>query len=286
MSVLFCDTNCELWYDKAKELGLNVIKMPYTLDGKEYFYDLGEKTDFCHFYDRMRAKSMPTTAALNEYNYIEYFEPFFKEGQDIIYMTFSHQLSATFEFMDRALKQLKQKYPERKITIFDTKAISMGAGFQVYYGAKKWRETQNLTELISYLEHLREHTAVYFAVNDLFHLKRGGRLSGAAATVGTLLGVKPILTINDIGKLVPVYKEKGIKKVISRFTSLVAELGDKFDEYDIYILHADTPGDADELKNKVLEATGGKANVIIQTIGPVIATHCGPGTLGIIFYKK
>lgn len=286
MSVLFCDTNCELWYDKAEALGLKVIRMPYTLDGVEYYYDLGKETDFKHFFGRMRAKSMPTTAALNEFDYIDYFEPVFAEGKDIFYITFSHQLSGTFEFMNKAIAHLKEKYPERKITVFDTKSISMGAGFQVYYGGKKQKEGAGDEELLAYLEDLRKHTGVYFAVNDLFHLKRGGRLSGAAATVGTILGVKPIIKINDEGKLVPVFKEKGTKKAISRLASMVAEQGDKFDKYDVYVLDADCPQEADELKDKINELTGGKANIIRQTIGPVIATHCGPGTLGIVFYSK
>lgn len=286
MSVLFCDTNCELWYDKAEALGLKVIQMPYTLDGVEYYYDLGKATDFKHFYERIRAKSMPTTAALNEYNYIEYFEPYLAEGKDIFYITFSHKLSGTFEFMNKAIEQLKAKYPERKITIFDTQSISMGAGFQVYYGAKKWKEGASDEELSAYLEEIRKHTSVYFAVNDLFHLKRGGRLSGAAATVGTILGVKPIIRINDEGRLFPVFKEKGTKKAIIRLAHLVAEQGDKLDKYDVYVLDGDCPQEGEELKDKISELTGGKAKVIRQTIGPVIGTHCGPGTLGIVFYGK
>lgn len=285
MSVLFCDTNCELWYDKAEQLGLKVIRMPYTLDGKEYFYDLGKNTDFDYFYRRMREKSMPTTAALNEYDYIDYFEPYFKEGKDIFYITFSHQLSGTFEFMNKAIEQLKQKYPERKITIYNSKSISMGAGYIVYYAAKKWAEGATDEELIKYLDYIRKHTELYFAVNDLFHLKRGGRLSGAAATVGTLLGVKPIISINSEGKLVPVYKEKGIKKVISRFCSLIKEQGGEFEKYDIYVLDADCKDDGEMLAQKIREEIG-DCNIIRQTIGPVVATHCGPGTLGVVYFKK
>ena len=125
MSILFCDTNCELWYDKAEALGLQVIKMPYTLDGKEYYYDLGKHTDFRHFYDRMRQKSMPTTAALNTYDYIDYFEPFLSKGEDIFYITFSHQLSGTFEFMDKAIAELKEKYPRRPAMLDELNSLSV-----------------------------------------------------------------------------------------------------------------------------------------------------------------
>lgn len=137
MYQLFCDSNCELWYTTAKEYGLKVIRMPYVLDGKEYYYDLGENTDFRHFYDRMRAGAVPTTSAINEQNYIDYFEPVLKEGQDIYYITFSHKLSATFESMDKAIAKLKEAYPDRVIRTFDTKAISLGSGFQVRYAAEK-----------------------------------------------------------------------------------------------------------------------------------------------------
>lgn len=286
MSVLFCDTDCELWYDKAEALGIKVIEMPYTLDGKEYYYDLGKKTDFRHFYDRMRAKSMPTTAALNTYDYLEYFEPVLKNGDDIFYIAFSRQLSGTFEHMDKAIEELKEKYPDRKITVFDTLSISMGAGFQVYYAAKLWKDGATDEELLKYLHDLSKHTSTYFAVNDLFHLKRGGRLSGAAATVGTMLGVKPILKITDEGKLIPAFKEKGIKKVIAKLASLIKENGDKFDEYDIFLIGADCDNELNQLKDKILEVTDGKATVHTQIVGPVIAAHCGPGTLGAIFYNK
>ena len=106
MYQLFCDSNCELWHTTIKELGLNVIRMPYVLDGQEYFYDMGEATDFDHFYKRMREGAVPTTSAINEQDYIDYFEPILKAGDDIFYITFSHKLSATFESMDRAIATL------------------------------------------------------------------------------------------------------------------------------------------------------------------------------------
>ena len=174
MYQLFCDSNCELWHTVAAEYGLKVIRMPYVLDGVEYYYDLGEKTDFKHFYERMRAGAVPTTSAINEQNYIDYFEPVLQEGKDIYYITFSHKLSATFESMDRAIAALKEKYPDRVIRTFDTKAISLGSGFQVRYAAEKYKAGATMDELEEYLTHLREHTIVYFVVDDLVYLKRGG----------------------------------------------------------------------------------------------------------------
>ena len=152
MYQLFCDTNCELWHTTAKELGLRVIRMPYVLDGKEYYYDLGEATDFAHFYRRMREGAVPTTSAINEQDYIDYFEPVLQEGQDIYYITFSHKLSATFQSMDKAIAKLKEKYPEREIRTFDSKAISLGTGFQVRYAAEKYRAGATMDELDAFLQ--------------------------------------------------------------------------------------------------------------------------------------
>jgi len=285
MSVLFCDTNCELWYDKAEQLGLQVIRMPYTLDGNQYYYDLGKATDFAHFYKRMREKSMPSTQGLNKFDYIDYFQPFLEKGEDIFYITFSHQLSGTFEYMYQAIAELKEQFPDRKITVYNPKSICMGAGIMVLHAARLWKQGATDEQLIEFLDEFRKHVAVYFAVDDLFHLKRGGRLSTAAATIGTMLKLKPVITINDEGKLVIFSKEKGMPMVINKFASFVADQGGKFDEYDVYVLDADCKEDGDKLAEKIKAATGGKANVVRQTIGPVIATHCGPGTVGVVFYK-
>ena len=192
MYQLFCDTNCELWHTTAKELGLRVIRMPYVLDGKEYYYDLGEATDFAHFYRRMREGAVPTTSAINEQDYIDYFEPVLQEGQDIYYITFSHKMSATFQSMDRAIAGLLQKYPGRQIRTFDTKSISLGAGFQVRYAAEKYRAGATMDELDAYLAELSAHTVVYFVVDDLVYLNRGGRNSALTATFGKLLNIKPL----------------------------------------------------------------------------------------------
>jgi DegV family protein with EDD domain len=187
--------------------------------------------------------------------------------------------------VDKAIAELKQKYPQRKITVFDTKSISMGAGISVYYAAKKWKEGASDEQLLDFLSGFAPRVQTYFAVDDLFHLKRGGRLSGFAATAGTLLGVKPILKINEEGKIILVTKEKGSKRAIAKLASLVASEGGEFDKYDVYIIEADCRKEAQELKAKIEEATNGKANVVIQIMGPVIAAHCGPGTLGVVYYK-
>ncbi|MDR3319234.1 MAG: DegV family protein [Clostridiales bacterium] len=284
MSILFCDSNCELWYDKVKELGLEVIKMPYTIDGEEHFYDMGENTDFGEFYARIRKGSIPVTSALNSVNYIEYFEPFLAKGEDILYITFSHKMSATFDHMEIALNELKLKYPDRKVLTVDTKTISMGAGLIVYAAAKKFRAGASLEETAAYAEKLSARAGTVFTVDDLNHLKRGGRLGGAAAVIGSLLGLKPMLQFSKEGRIENYAKAKGRKKSIEM-------LLDKAEEKKIDLSMPVSFIDADASDIDVAIAAfrarfGTDCELWNQPVGPVIGAHCGPGTLGLCFTCK
>ena len=265
-------------------MGLRVIRMPYVLDGEEFYYDLGEKTDFRHFYDRMRAGAVPTTSAINEQDYIDYFEPVLQEGKDIYYITFSHKLSATFDSMDRAIAALKEKYPAREIRTFDTRAISLGAGFQVRLAAQKYNAGATMDELDAYLEHVRAHTVVYFVVDDLVYLKRGGRISALTAAFGTLLNIKPMISIMPDGSLQSVGKIKGAKRVLSEFVRIMREHNCNVADYPIEVMQADCPETGDAFVETLKKEFGENIKIDYQIVGPVIAAHCGPGTLGLIFY--
>lgn len=281
MSVLICDSNCELWYTRAKELGLDYISMPYTIDGQEYYYDLGEKTDFKDFYDRVRKGSVPITSALNPENYKEILEPYFAKGEDILYISFSHAMSGTFNQLNTALKELYEKYPDRKCTVFDTNSISLGAGIQVEQAAILKQNGASDEEIINYLKDFTNKVAVYFVVDDLMHLKRGGRLSAAAAFAGTLLGLKPMLTFNAKGGLDVIAKISGKKKAIRTMADkVINELADT--DKPVYLVDADCPADADLLEQMIKEKRP-EAKIVRQVVGPVIGTHCGPGTMGVIF---
>lgn len=286
MSVMFCDSNSELWHDLADEVGLKVIKMPYILDGEEYYYDLGKATDFNKFYRSMRGGSTPTTAALNTFNYIEYFEPVLASGEDILYVTFSHEMSATFNYMEEAIAQLKEKYPDRTIRTFDTKSISMGCGFQVYYAALLHQKGATDDEVLAFLEDFTSHVGTYFVVDNLVYLQRGGRISKAKAFGGTMLGLKPVIKVTEQGTLVNCSKVHGAKKVVPALVNLVAEQGENFDQYDIWIMQADCPEQAKELEAQLKEKLGANITVHTTLVGPVVASHCGPGTLGVIFPAK
>lgn len=285
MYQLFCDSNCELWHTTVKELGLNVIRMPYVMDGEERFYDMGETHDFKGFFDAMRNGATPKTAALNEYAYTEYFEPVLARGEDIYYITFSHQMSGTFNAMKNVIAQLKEKYPEREIRFKDSKLISLGSGLITYYGALKYKAGATMDEMDAYLDDLIEHTATYFVVDDLTYLYRGGRVSGATKFVGNLLGIKPILYFNEEGKILNINKAKGFKKALSTLIAYMKEKGDELDKYKVYILQADCEKEAESFV-ETIKATFGDLDIEVQPVGPVIGAHCGPGTIGLIFHCK
>ncbi|MBQ7948521.1 MAG: DegV family protein [Clostridia bacterium] len=285
MYQLFCDSNCELWHTTVKELGLNLIRMPYIEDGEERFYDMGETHDFKAFYDKMRAGGTPKTAALNEYAYTEYFEPILARGEDIYYITFSHQMSGTFNAMQNVIAQLKEKYPEREIRFKDSKLISLGSGFITYYGALKYKEGATMDELDAYLDDLIAHTATYFVVDDLTYLYRGGRVSGVSRLVGNLLGIKPILYFNEEGKILNIAKAKGKKKAFSMLLGYMKEKGLDLNKYKVYVLQADCEEEAQGFIAN-MKAQFGDLDVEMRPVGPVIGAHCGPGTVGLIFHAK
>ncbi len=282
---LFCDSNCELWHTKVDALGLNVIRMPYIIDNEEYFYDMGKEHDFKGFFDKMRNGATPKTSALNEFAYTEYFEPILKNGEDIYYITFSHQMSGTFNAMQNVINQLKEKYPEREIRFKDTKTISLGSGFITYYGALKYKEGATMDELDAYLDELIEHTSTYFVVEDLTYLYRGGRVSGLSKVFGNLLGIKPVLYFNKEGKIININKVKGMKKALATLIEYMKEKGSELDKYDVYVMQADSQKEAEIFKESIKSQFSG-VNVIVQPVGPVIGAHCGPGTIGLIFHSK
>ena len=281
MSVLIFDSNGELWHTRAEELGLDYISMPYYVGGKEYFYDLGKATDFKGFYEKVRAGEIPKTQALNPEDYKRILTPYFERGEDVLYVSFSHAMSGTFQSLELALRELKEQFPDRKCTVFNTNSISLGAGIQAEQAALLKQKGASDEEILSFLKEYTDHVAVYFVVDDLMHLKRGGRCSGVAAVAGTLLGLKPMLTFNETGGLSVIGKLNGRKKAISTLANkIVEELTDE--SIPVYIVDADCKEDGDKLRDLVLEKRP-NAKIVRQIVGPVIGAHCGPGTLGVIF---
>jgi len=286
MSVLFCDTDCELWHTAVEELGVQVIKMPYIIDGEEYLYDLGEETDFIDFFDKMKKGSKVMTAGLNESAYIEYFEPYFKKGEDILYIAFSSKMSSTFIHMDHAISVLHEKYPNVKFRRFDTLNISLGAGVLVYLGAKFFNAHNcDIDKTYEYLEKIRDKVSILFVVDDLIYLSRGGRISKAKATIANVMHIKPILTVNKDGEIDIETKVNGSKKAYRYILNKVLETYINIDGAPIYIVDADNAEIGNALENDINENIKG-VSIVRQPIGPVIGAHCGPGTYGIIFMHK
>lgn len=281
MSTMIFDSNGELWYTRAEELGLDYISMPYYIDGQEYFYDLGKATDFRKFYDLVRAGNIPKTQALNPEDYKKFLTPYFERGEDILYISFSHRLSGTFQSLELALRELKESYPDRRCTVFDTNSISLGAGIQVEEAAKLRAKGASDEEILDFLKTFTDRVCVYFVVDDLMHLKRGGRCSGLAAVAGTVLGLKPMLSVGADGGLTVLSKIAGRKKAIRTLAEkVVEELTDE--SCSVYVVDADCPEEGDRLRDLILEKRP-DAHVVRQIVGPVIGSHCGPGTLGVIF---
>ncbi|MCM1290167.1 MAG: DegV family protein [Corallococcus sp.] len=281
MSVLIIDADGDLWFTRQEELGVDYIKMPYSYNGSEYYYDLGKNTDFNAFYQAVRGGIIPKTMALNPQEYVEILEPYFKKGEDVLYVSFSHAMSGTFDHLETALKSLAQIYPERKCRVFDTKSICLGAGLQMEYAAELKNNGATDDEIIAALEEFTDKVAMYFAVDDLMHLKRGGRLSGFAAFAGTVLQLKPILTTDNKGSLAVLQKVSGKKKAIRAMAEKV--INDLEETHlPVYVVDADCKEDGDLLAKLIAEKRP-DAKIKRQIIGPVIGSHCGPGTVGVIF---
>ena len=283
-SVFFTDTDCEMMYTDAEELGMHVIGMPYTINNQEYVYDFGKNTDINKFYADMRAGAVATTAALNSQDYLNYFEPVLAEGKDILYIHFSAELSGTFNYMNTAINILKEKYPERKITCFDTGNICVGAGIQAIEACKLHNAGASDEEVVEFLKEFKEKIGIYFYVESLQYLKRGGRVSSLSAVFGTMLNIKPILTVKD-GKLDKLTTVKGTKKALEFMVEKFKTEYNNDDKYEVWILDADNKEIGDELAERIRN-TGRIVSIRRMFVGPVIGAHAGPGTCGIIFVKS
>lgn len=285
MSVFFTDTDCEMWFTDAEELKMNVIGMPYTINGQEYVYDFGKSTDFEAFYNEMSNGKIATTSALNTQDYLNYFEPVFKNGEDIFYVHFSSKLSCTFDSMHKALEILKEKYPKRKLIEFDTLSISVGAGIQAIEACKLHNSGASDKQVLEFLKSFREKIGVYFYVDSLQYLRRGGRISAVSNVMGTILNIKPILTVTNDGKLEKLTVVKGRKKAVDYlFEKFESEYLDD-DKYEVYVLDACNKQTGDMLAEKI-RLSGKNVKIRRFEIGPVIGAHAGPGTVGVIFVKK
>ncbi len=283
--VVITDSNSELPLQFAKEHKVDFVPMPYVLDEEEVFYQLGEFTDFKKFYDKVKEGKLPQTSTYPPQYYVDKLTPYLEQGKDVLFLSFSSKLSSAFGYLTQACSQLMEAYPKRKIYTIDTARISAPMALLVMDAFKKYEEGLSIDELRDWVEQNKLSYKVFFMVDDINHLKRGGRVSPTVAAIGTMLSIKPILTESDQGEIVKAFSEKGRKKAISKIASLVAE--DICDDKNapVIIVHADSIDDAELLKKAACEKIQCE-NIIMQNIGPVIGTHAGPGALALAYKSK
>lgn len=280
---IITDTCCDYSPEMYKELDLEVVPLSVLYKGQTY----NEYTEqwLKELYDSMRRGESASTSAVNPEGWANVIEPVLKEGMDALVLAFSSGLSTTYQSAVIAAQDLREKYPDRKINVVDTLCASMGQGLLVWYACQKRDEGMSLEEVTAWCEENKLHLCHWFTVDDLMHLKRGGRVSAATAVAGTLLQIKPILHVDDAGKLINVGKARGRKASIQTLCNKVGELGIEGANDTIFICHGDCPEDAKLLESMLKEKYGVK-NVITYCIGAVIGSHSGPGTLAVFFLGK
>lgn len=283
---LFYDSDCELNLDIAKEYGiesdLHHIKMPYIIQNKTYPCELITEQSSNDFFSLVKAGNMPSTAALNPMEYIEILEPHFQKGEEMLYVAFSSNMSGTFNNLKIALDELTEKYPDAKFVRFDTKAISMSAGILVLKAKEMIDNGNTIEEIVQELERVVMNVNVSIIADDLMYLKKGGRLTAIKALLGTMLQLKPIIKLTTAGTLIPTTNVAGRNKALLTAIKEAAENVNVEEDYPLVIMHGDCLEDAIRVENK-LQSMLPTVKIIKQYIGPVIGSHCGPGTIGIIF---
>lgn len=275
------DSSADLPAGLVQELGVEVIPLAFTIQGKTYRnYPDDREMDPKAFYQMLRSGEVATTSAANAFEFTSAVEPILQAGRDVLILAFSSGLSTTCQSAQLAAQELSEKYPERKVYAVDTLAASLGQGLLVWLAAQEKNEGRDIEEVREWVEENKLRLCHWFTVDDLHFLKRGGRISAATAVVGSMLSIKPVLHVDDEGHLINVGKARG------RAASLTA-LVDKMEETAIdvdtvFISHGDCLADAEKVKAMVEERFGTQ-KVVINHIGPVIGAHSGPGTLALFF---
>ena len=278
--LIVTDSSCDLSAEMAEKLGVKVIKLEFIIDGEEAKQN--DAMDEKQFYELLRSGKMVTTSAIAMDRFVSEVEPLLARGNDVIYLGFSSGLSSTYTAGFVGAKELAEKYPERKIYTVDTLAASMGQGLLVWYAVNMQREGKSIEEVRDFVEENKSKLAHWFTVNDLFFLKRGGRVSAATALVGTMLNIKPVLHVDDEGHLVNVSKVRGRKNAVDALFDKAKETAINASEQTMFISHGDCIEDAEFLAQRLKSELGVK-EVAISYVGPVIGAHSGPGTLALFF---
>ena len=280
--IITSDSTGDLPDTYVKAHDMEKARMIYTLDGVDYdASDCNEETSK-RFYDLLRTGVLPKTSMVNPNQYRELFLKHIEQGRDILHMGLSSTLSPSINGAKLVAEELMEEYPERKIIVIDSLGASLGLGALIYFAIGMQEEGETLEDTGNYIKSLVPKLCHYFIVDDLFHLKRSGRISKASALVGTMLSVKPVMNIAEDGGLKPIDKIRGRKQAIDYIIKKYEEKGKDEENEIIFICHADCAEDASYIEDSMKKLYGIK-NFFISNIGPIIGNHAGPGTLAIFF---
>lgn len=280
---LVTDSSCNLTEELIDELGIHILPLTFMSDGEQYqSYLKGETTDLKQFYTMMRDGKVFTTSLPNMADTEHLLRSLLERGRDILYLGFSSGLSGTYQATDLLCKQLSDEFPERTIMTVDTLAASGGQGMLVYYAAKRAQDGEAIEDVARWVEDHKLKCAHWFTVDDLMFLLRGGRVSKTAAYAGTVLNIKPVMHVDNEGKLIPVSKVRGRKKAIQTLVKHMKETGVDLEGQTIFITHGDCMEDVDYLSS-LIRAEYGDLPIRVNYVDPVIGAHSGPGTLALFF---
>ena len=276
--IIVTDSTVDLPEHMLEEQEIPVLQLNYVLDGKTYEDRKGLSGK--EFFDKLREGSMPTTSQVNPEQAREFFEPFVKAGKNILCIGFSSGLSGTYNSERIAAEELSEEYPDAKIIVIDSLCASMGQGLLLVKALKKQREGMTLEELAQWLEENKLHICHNVTVDDLNHLYRGGRISKTTAVLGTLVQIKPIIHMNDEGKLIVIGKERGRKKALNTIVDMMGKQMEGYENDLVMVTHGDCLEDAEYVKTQIQKKYGIQ-DVVINGIGTVIGTHTGPGVVAV-----
>ena len=277
---IITDSCCDLPAQMYEELNVSVVALSVTIKGETINNYTEERLK--EIYAALREKEHATTAAANPQDWENAIAPSLEQGMDALVLAFSSGLSTTYQSAVIAAEELMERYPGRTVKVVDTLAASMGQGLFVYYACKKRDAGMSLEDLTAWCEENKHHIAHWVTVDDLFHLKRGGRVSAATAVAGTMLQIKPIIHVDNEGRLINVGKARGRKAALQTLAKKMAETQIVGENDTIFISHGDCVEDAEALGEMLKEMCDVK-EVVIHYIGAVIGSHAGPGTIALFF---
>ena len=281
--VIVTDSSADLSAQMAEKAGVQVLPLRFTVGGKTYYtWPDNREMDPQVFYRMLREGEVATTAAVNISQYLDMLEPILQSGTDVLVLSFSSGLSATYDSSRLAVEELREKYPQRKIFAVDTLCASLGQGLLVWHAAQLKDQGKSIEEVRDWAEENKLHLCHQFTVDDLHFLKRGGRISATTAVVGTMLKIKPVLHVDDGGKLVNIGKARGRKASLKALVDRMEETAIDPAGQTVFISHGDCMEDAEYVAGLVKERMGVQ-DVRINYVGPVIGAHSGPGTLALFY---